>query len=323
MSRTVVAAAVQLDARLGDVFHNLTVCEQLADQAGAAGARIIALPEFFSTGMGFDSTLADAALPPDSAATELLLRLATRHRALVGGSFLCRDSDGHVRNAYLLAGPDGLLGRHDKDVPTMWENAFYTGGNDRSLIAAHLPDDGPARIGAAACWELMRSETARRLGGAVDLMMTGSCWWSIPSWPPRRLFGALERRNRATARAAAAEFATFVGAPLVHAAHCGPLHCGMPWLPLPYRGQLEGATLIAAADGTVLAERGPDEGPGVVVTEIPVGQTGPMRSVPGRYWLHRRGTIPALAWHYQRLHGRRWYRRHGAARPEGQRTALR
>lgn len=305
-----LAAAIQLDARLGEVAENLAACETLADAAGAAGAGLIALPEFFTTGIGFDPRLVRAALPPDGPATELLLRLAARHRALVGGSFLCRDADGHIRNAYLLAGPDGLAGRHDKDLPTMWENSFYTGGDDSGLLAARLPDGTPVSVGAAVCWELMRSETARRLRGAVDALMTGSGWWSIPRWPPRRVFDALERRNRATARAAAAEFAGFVGAPMVHAAHCGPLECGMPWLPLRYRGHLEGAALITDADGTVLAERRPEQGPGVVLADITIGRGTPAREVPGRYWLHRRGVIPTLTWHYQRLHGRRWYRRH-------------
>ena len=59
----------------------------------------------------------------------MLLRVGRDERVLIGGSFLCRDADGEVRNAFLLAGPDGLLGRHDKDLPTMWENALYVGGD--------------------------------------------------------------------------------------------------------------------------------------------------------------------------------------------------
>src|SRR4051794_29125981 len=119
-------AAVQLEAVVADVDANLAACERLADAAGAQGAEAIALPEFFSTGIGFVPALAEAALPPDGPATDLLCRVATRHGALVGGSFLCRDQDGEVRNAYVLARPDGTVaGRHDKDLPTMWENAFY------------------------------------------------------------------------------------------------------------------------------------------------------------------------------------------------------
>ncbi|MGV0732453.1 carbon-nitrogen hydrolase family protein [Mycolicibacter sinensis] len=339
----VLAAAVQLEAVLGDVSANLAACERLADEAGRAGPEIIALPEFFTTGIGFDESLATAALPPDGAATELLTALARRHRALVGGSFLCRDPDGHVRNAYLLAGPPGgsarldegepklgpphqhrgsarldegepklgpphepgVVGRHDKDLPTMWENAFYTTGDDDGVLAT-----AEHTVGAAVCWELMRTQTVRRLRGRVDLMMTGSGWWSIPRWVPHRLFDRLERNNAGTARRAAASFAQYVGAPMVHAAHAGTLTCAMPWLPLTYRGHFEGATLIAGADGTVVAERRADEGEGIVLGEITLGRQPPRLDPPAGFWLHRRGTLPTAVWHYQRWHGRRWYRHH-------------
>lgn len=301
----VLAAAVQLQAVLGDVSANLAACERLADEAGRAGAEVIALPEFFTTGIGFDESLATAALPPDGAATELLTALARRHRALVGGSFLCRDPDGHVRNAYLLADPDGLVGRHDKDLPTMWENAFYTTGDDDGVLAA-----AEHTVGAAVCWELMRTQTVRRLRGRVDLMMTGSGWWSIPRWRPHALFDRLERNNAGTARRAAVSFAQYVGAPVVHAAHAGTLTCAMPWLPLTYRGHFEGATLITDADGTVVAERRADEGEGIVLGEITLGRQPARLDPPAGFWLHRRGTLPTAVWHYQRWHGRRWYRRH-------------
>ncbi len=96
-------AAVQLEVVVAEVDANLAACERLADAAGAAGAEVIALPEFFTTGIGFLPELAACALAPDGAATQLLRDLARRHGALVGGSFLGRDDDGHVRNAYMLA----------------------------------------------------------------------------------------------------------------------------------------------------------------------------------------------------------------------------
>ncbi|HTA05214.1 MAG TPA: carbon-nitrogen hydrolase family protein, partial [Solirubrobacteraceae bacterium] len=97
-------AAIQLEPVIGDVDANLASCERLADEAGTAGAEWILLPEFFTTGMGFHPELADKSLSPDGPACDLLLRLADRHGAKVGGSFLCRDDDGEVRNAFFLAG---------------------------------------------------------------------------------------------------------------------------------------------------------------------------------------------------------------------------
>src|SRR4051812_13505518 len=113
-------AALQVEAALGNISANLQACERLTDAAAAAGAKWIILPEFFTTGMAFSPKLHGTALPADGPATELLLSLAKRHHAKVGGSFLCRDVDGHVRNAFLLAPPDGIVARHDKDQPTLW-----------------------------------------------------------------------------------------------------------------------------------------------------------------------------------------------------------
>ena len=306
------AAAIQLAARVGDVDANLEACERLADEAGAGGAECIVLPEFFTTGIGFVPELADAALAPDGDATDLLRSLARRHGAMVGGSFLCRDPDGEVRNAFLLATADGeIAGRHDKDLPTMWENAFYVGGDDDGVI-----ETDEATVGAAVCWELMRTQTVRRLSGRIDVALTGSGWWSVPqSWPPRRLMQRAEAGNRALARRAAQQFAPFVGAPVVHAAHCGPLNCPMPWSPIRYQGQFEGWAMVCDASGRVLAGRAAEQGEGVVIAEIEPARSAPTLQSPDRFWLHRRGAIAAFTWWYQRLWGRPWYRKHVAGRP--------
>jgi predicted amidohydrolase len=305
------AAAIQLDARVADVdvAANLEACERLADEAGSAGADCIVLPEFFPTGIGFVPELADAALRPDGEATELLRSLALRHGALVGGSFLCRDGDGEVRNAFLLATPDGeIAGRHDKDLPTMWENAFYTGGNDDGVMEA-----GDLTVGAAVCWELMRTQTVRRLRGRIDLALTGSGWWSLSdNWP---LTKRLERANHARAIKAAETFALYVGAPVVHAAHAGDLECPMPWSPLPYRGHFEGGARVCDAEGRVLACRDRHDGEGIAIADVEPGRREPLRQPPDSFWLHDRGAVAAFAWNYQRLHGRPWYRKHVAGRP--------
>jgi predicted amidohydrolase len=305
------AAAIQLEPVVADVDANLAACERLADAAAAAGADWIALPEFFTTGIAFREELADAALAPDGEATDLLRSLATRHGATVGGSFLCRDPDGHVRNAFLLVGPDGrLLGRHDKDLPTMWENAFYVGGEDDGVI-----ETGGLAAGVALCWELMRSQTATRLRGRVDVVIGGSGWWSIPPWPPAAATRRLEASNARTAATVAEHFARLVGAPVIHAAHAGPFSCPLPWLPISYRGFFEGGAAIADADGRVLARRDRREGPGFAIADVTPGRTIPSQEIPDRFWLHRRGPIAAAMWSLQRAHGRRWYPRHVAGRP--------
>jgi len=304
-------AAVQLEVALADVSANLAACESLARDAARAGAEAVALPEFFTTGAAFMPELAGAALAPDGAASDMLLRLGREEGVLIGGSFLCRDADGEVRNAFLLAGPDGLLGRHDKDLPTMWENALYVGGKDEGVIEA-----GELTVGAAVCWEFMRSATARRLRGRVDLVMGGSNWWSIPRWPPAAYTRRAEAANRATAARAPAVFGRYVGAPVVHAAITGTFSCPMPELPvLTYRGHFEGGAQIADAHGRVLARREGSEGSGYVIADVDAQRIEPRDRVPDRFWLHRRGAVAAIAWNTERLLGRRWYERHVRGRP--------
>ena len=300
-------AAVQLEVALGDVDRNLAECERLAREAAAAGAELVALPEFFSSGAAFLPEVAQAARPLDGEPAQLLRRVAREQGVFVGGSFLCRDADGEVRNAYLLAGPDGeIRGRHDKDIPTMWENALYVAGDDDGVI-----DAGEFTAGASVCWEFMRTQTAQRLQGKVDVVVGGSNWWSIPAWPPRSVFGRWQRANAATALRAPSTFGRFVGAPVVHGAMSGRFSCPMPHMPgVTYHGHFQGGALVAAPDGSVLALRDGSEGSGFAMADVEIGRVAPQAPIPGRYWLHRRGPLATFAWTTQRIHGRRWYRRH-------------
>ena len=309
---TTRVAAVQIAADLGNVDHNLEACERQANRAAKDGAEWIVLPEFFSTGVAFRPDLSRDAAPPDGAPTQLLSALARRHGVHVGGSTLVRDDDGHVRNAFLLADPEGeVLGRHDKDLPTMWENALYVGGTDAGRI-----DAGPLTVGIALCWELMRTQTVARLTGRVNLVLGGSGWWSVPRWP---LLAGTEARNARRATAAPAVFARHLGAPVVHAAHAGRFSCRFPATPLTYRGHFEGGAQVCDATGKVLAFRGRDEGDGVAVADV---ETARAAGAPARrrFWLQRRGTFAALAWTYQNAHGRRVYDRLSA--PAAERVAV-
>jgi len=106
-----------------------------------------------------------------------------------------------------------------------------------------------------------------------------------------------------------------VGVPVVHAAHCGELACAMPWVPIRYRGHIEGGASVSDAHGRVLVRRDRREGPGHAIADVEPLRVDPELPIPDRFWLHRRGPVAALAWNVQRAHGRRWYPRHVAGRP--------
>ena len=303
-------AAVQLAAVLGDVDANLDLASRGIGEAVREGARWVVLPEFFTSGVAFLPEVAAAAQPLDGTAVRAMRDWAREYDVIVAGSLLLRDPDGEVRNAQLVVDGGGVRARHDKDLPTMWENALYTGGGPTDDGVATV---GDTTVGLAMCWELTRRRTVERMAGRVDVVLAGSGWWTVPRWRPHRLFDAWERQNAARALGSPAQFAGYVGAPVVHASHSGGLACPMPWLPFRYTGRFEPATGIWAADGTTLA-RASGADAQVVVADVPLGRTAPVPA-PQRYWLTAPGPLPTFAWHQQRWHGRRWYARHQRRAP--------
>lgn len=302
--KRIKVAAIQMESIIGDIKANLTMCENLANDAAERGAEWIILPEFFTTGMAYDEQIFKGALPPDGVALQLLIDISKRHNVITGGSFLCRDKDGHVRNAFYLVSPNGVIGRHNKDLPTMWENCFFIGGSDDGII-----DYGNINIGAAVCWEYMRTETARRLRGKVDIIVGGSCWWSIPNWQPKGIMANLERKNANTAFNCVVDFPSLVGAPIIHSTHCGNFKCKMPLVPFKYSGHYEGGALIADQSGEIIAIRKKEAGPGVVIGDVHLKNSSPTKQLPTSYWLHNRDPLTSIAWHYQRWHGKLMYRK--------------
>jgi predicted amidohydrolase len=299
-------AAIQLMAELGDVDQNLETCARLGHDAGSAGAEIIVLPEFFTSGVAFDEKVLGSARRADGEPLDLLKELSQRYGAMTGGSFLCADPDGDVRNAFFLVSPDGVVGRHDKDIPTMWETCFYVGGSDDGII-----EHAGKTYGVALCWEFLRSATARRLRGKVDVILGGSCVWGAPD---RFLPGPLRRRLDREVDGHAANWAPTqaraIGAPVVEATHCGELGGRAPWMGFTYRSYLRGGAKVCAADGTVLAHVAASQGNAVAIAEIEPLRAPPSNDVQaGSYVMDVSAPIRATQY-YQTLHGTRWYRRH-------------
>lgn len=149
----------------------------------------------------------------------------------------------------------------------------------------------------------------------VDLVIGGSGWWSIPPWPPRPHVRRLEATNARRAIGASATFATYVGVPIVHAAHSGQVDCPLPWTPVNYHGHFEGGASVSDADGNVLAMRTRADGPGLAIADVTPGPARTTRPLPNRFWLQRRGAVASLLWASPGTHGRRDSRRTGGQRP--------
>ncbi|UZE96201.1 carbon-nitrogen hydrolase family protein [Alkalimarinus alittae] len=311
--KKIIAAAIQLEATTGDVSINLERAESLSLEAISKGARVIALPEFFTARVAFKEDAYNAVLPPDNEAVNLLKSIAARHDCWIGGSMLIADG-GEVYNRYHFVEPDGTTHHHDKDLPTMWERAFYAPGNDDGVFNTPL-----GGVGAAVCWELIRTQTLRRLIGKIDIAMTGSHWWTMPNnWGEftNQAFAAIAQYNRYLSENAPGELARRLGVPVLHASHCGQFSTDFMLMPgvsktLPYNTEFVGGTQIVDGYGHVLAYRQAQEGPGIVMAEISPGAIEPRQETHRNFWLPGMPLAMKLYWHQQNVCGKSYYRKKG------------
>ena len=79
------AAAIQMQTRVGDVSHNLGLAEKMVREAARSGARLIALPEFFTSAITPDERPYAAVLSAHNHAVSLLKRLASELDIWIGG----------------------------------------------------------------------------------------------------------------------------------------------------------------------------------------------------------------------------------------------
>jgi predicted amidohydrolase len=303
-------AAVQMQARLGDIEYNLERAGLLLEEGFRRGCEMVILPEFFTTGVAFHTVMLEAALPLQGEALHLLVDAAVKHGGYAGGSFIA-SRGGENYNTFVLAFPDGSYATHDKDQPTMWENCYYLPGEDDGILDTPL---GP--VGVAMCWELVRTRTVHRLRGKVDLLVGGSCWWTVPDRAiPLPGKGSAHRRNVEIMKETPSRMARLLGVPVVHAAHAGDFQASMPLLPgLPYRSYYLGETVVTDAEGRVLARLSREDGEGLAVADIEVGRKKPGEEVPPGFWIPRLPALIRAAWWYQNLHGRLYYRRASRSR---------
>lgn len=295
-------AAVQLEAKLGNVASNLVRVERLVKEAFQRGANWVILPEFFTSAMAFHPDMLDVASPLDGPPTQLLLRLAKTHRGVVGGSFLAHRGK-HTYNTFVLAFPNGLTFTHDKDIPTMWENCYYLGGNDDGVL--ETPE---GNVGSALCWEFVRSQTARRMQGKVGLVVGGSCWWTVRD-DHLQVNRDVHEQLLSILEDMPGRFARMLGVPIVHAAHVGAFEgFAFPDGDVPYRSSYLGETQIVDGHGRILERLSHKDGEGVIVADVTLGEPVALgEAIPERYWIPELPRRSLAAWERYNPLGRDYY----------------
>jgi predicted amidohydrolase len=168
-------AVAQIDPLLGEKERNVEVCLARLEEASAAGADLLVLPECSIPGYVFDS--AEEAMPfaepIPGPSTDVLAAACTR----LGIHVVCGllETDGtDLFNAAVLVGPQGLVGSYRKThLPFLGVDRFTRGGDELPVFETPL-----GRIGIEICYDLRFPELTRALA------LAGADFVALPTnWP--------------------------------------------------------------------------------------------------------------------------------------------
>ncbi len=273
-------AAVQLNAEFSQVGKNLHRCENQVRQAALEGAGLVLLPEFFTSAIGFSEKMLKVCSQSKNVERQLK-RWSAEYNVIVGGSYIHFDGS-NAYNLFQLVFPNGETYQYKKDLPTQFENCYFTAGDEDNMLSTPI-----GNIGVALCWEMIRYDTLARLSGKVDIILAGSCWWDLPQdSPPER--EPLRRYNQNLALQTPVVLAKLLGTTVIHASHCGKVTAvNFPDGDKTQTRQLVGAAQIIDTNGEILARRQFDEGEGIVFAKIPIdgSKRSGVRVFPNRYWI--------------------------------------
>ena len=166
--RTVRVAAVQATPAILDAEASVAKAVRLLEEAAGRGAELAVLPETFVPLYPSNRWAADAARfsgwdelwerlwensvdVPGPLVDELAAACARLGiHAAIGVNERERERPGSLYNTLLLIGPEGLLHRHRKLMPTQHERLFHGIGAGDDLQVTETP---AGRIGGLICWE--------------------------------------------------------------------------------------------------------------------------------------------------------------------------
>ena len=178
---TVRVAAVQATPVILDAEATVDKAVGLLQQVAADGVQLAVFPETFvslyPSGAwghkaakfgGFDTMwerLWSSSVDVPGPLVDKLIAACAQHdiHCVIGVNEREQQRPGSLYNTVLLLGPDGLLWKHRKLVPTMHERLFHGGGDGDDLRVTETP---LGRIGGLICWEnrmpLARNELYRQ-----------------------------------------------------------------------------------------------------------------------------------------------------------------
>ena len=165
---TVRVAAVQATPVILDAEATIDKAVRLLAQAAHDGVQLAVFPETFvslypsgawgrraANFGGFDEMwerLWASSVDVPGPLVDKLVAACAEHQmhCVIGINEREEQRPGSLYNSVLLLGPDGLLSKHRKLVPTMHERLFHGAGDGTDLQVTQTP---VGRIGGLICWE--------------------------------------------------------------------------------------------------------------------------------------------------------------------------
>jgi 5-aminopentanamidase len=165
----------QLAPQVGDPEGNRVLSIAAIEQAAAAGADVVVLPELTSSGYMFESAqeAAELAIAPDGPLIEEWAALAARHDLVLAAGFAERGADGHTYNSAVLADATGVRAIYRKLHLWDREKLVFAPGSE-------LPPIVQTRVGEVSlviCYDLEFPELTRTVAlGGTQLLLVPTNW---------------------------------------------------------------------------------------------------------------------------------------------------
>ncbi|MEA3399960.1 MAG: nitrilase-related carbon-nitrogen hydrolase [Armatimonadota bacterium] len=150
------AAAIQMNAPLGEVEGNLAQIERWAREAAEEGAHLICFPELAISGHWCAGDIWDVSEPvPGGPSCRRVERLAEELGCVISVGIAEREA-GVAYNTQMIVGPGGLLGKQRKLHMSSDEYFHFRMGASINVI-----DIGVCQVGVGICYDTVFPETAR------------------------------------------------------------------------------------------------------------------------------------------------------------------
>jgi N-carbamoylputrescine amidase len=274
-------AAVQIESRHGLISSNHAHAAPFIEQAAAAGAQLVVLPELFASGYVPNPRVWDFGEPQDGPTASWLKETSKRLGIWLGAGLLQTDGKDFF-NVFALSAPDGKIAGYARKA-----NAeAYCFKRRRGV---HVIDTALGRIGVGICADNHFVSLVQQLQAeSVDLMLMPHAW---PT-PGRTTLFVSERdicEQREKSRQLTLLYAKCLGVPVVFVNGIGRMGrlaglLGRVMDPDVFR--LDGRSMIIDSDGSLKAELGTEEG--VIAADIVLDPSRKRNVKPKSYggWLH-------------------------------------